>query len=53
MSKIVWLNEATFKLNGRINQHNCVHWASESAHINVNKAVNIPGLGCHTGVQFY
>jgi hypothetical protein len=42
--KIVWSDEATFKLNGTVNCHNCVHWAPENLHIHVNKVVNLPGL---------
>jgi hypothetical protein len=30
---VVWSDENTFKLNDRIDQHNCVHWANENPHM--------------------
>jgi hypothetical protein len=30
---IVWSDEATFKFNGTVNQHNCVYRASENLHV--------------------
>jgi hypothetical protein len=44
LSKIVWSDEATFKLNGTMNRHICVYWASESPHIHVDQDVSLPGL---------
>ncbi|KAJ4431026.1 hypothetical protein ANN_19619 [Periplaneta americana] len=29
---ILWADEATFKLNGKENRHNCVYWTSENPH---------------------
>lgn len=43
-SNIVWFDEATFKLNGTGNRHNCAYWASEDPHIYMGKAINLPGL---------
>ena len=43
VTKIVWSDEAQFKLNGRVNRHNCVYWAPENLHVEVDKAVNLPG----------
>jgi hypothetical protein len=43
-SKIVSFDEATFKLNGTVNHHNCVYWAPENPHMYVDKAINLPGL---------
>ena len=34
---IWWSDEATFKLNGRINLHNCVYWASENPGIVIER----------------
>jgi len=42
--KIVWSDEAQFKLNGTVNCHNCVYWAPENLHVHVGKAVNLPGV---------
>ncbi|PNF38153.1 hypothetical protein B7P43_G14557, partial [Cryptotermes secundus] len=44
VSKNVWFDEATFKLNGTVNRLNCVYWAPENPHIHVDRAVNLPGL---------
>ena len=44
MTKIVWSDEAQFKLNGTVNRHNCVYWAPENLHVHVGKAVNLPGV---------
>ncbi|UYV81427.1 hypothetical protein LAZ67_20001160 [Cordylochernes scorpioides] len=29
-NRIMWIDEAILKLNGRINRHNCVYWASKN-----------------------
>ena len=44
VTKIVWSDEAQFKLNGTVNHHNCVYWAPKNVHVHVGKAVNLPGL---------
>jgi len=42
VTKIVWSDEAQFKLNGTVNRHNCVYWAPENLRVHVGKAVNLP-----------
>ena len=32
LDKIIWLDEACFKLSGHVNRHNCVYWADENPH---------------------
>lgn len=32
LDKILWSDESEFKLNGSVNRHNCVYWASENPH---------------------
>jgi hypothetical protein len=44
MSKIIWSDEETFKLNGTVNRHNFVFWASENQHMHLDKAANFPGV---------
>lgn len=44
LDRIYWSDEATFKLNGHINRHNCIYWASENPHITIQKEVNLPGV---------
>jgi len=51
VTKIVWSDEAQFKLNGRVNRHNCVYWAPENLHVHVEKAVNLPGMNVWCGLS--
>ena len=44
VDKVVWSDEATFKLNGRINRHNAVYWADENPHKILTKEVNTPSV---------
>lgn len=44
VDRIMWSDEAVFKLNGQINKHNCVYWNSENLHHTLEKSVNLPGL---------
>ena len=41
---IVWSYEATFKVNGTINRHNCVYWANENPNNVEEKTVNLLGV---------
>ncbi|CAF0945368.1 unnamed protein product [Rotaria sordida] len=42
--QIVWTDEATFKLNGYVNRHNCVYYATENPHIIITQEINAPGI---------
>ncbi|MFW5443335.1 MAG: hypothetical protein ACKE51_03370 [Methylococcaceae bacterium] len=44
IDRIFWTDEATFKLNGHINRHNCVFWNTENLHHILEKDVNLPGV---------
>lgn len=44
IDNIWWSDEATFKLNGHINRHNCVYWAEENPHVVIERDVNLPGV---------
>lgn len=48
---IVWSDEATFKLNGTINRHNCVYWADHNPNIFEEKSVNLPGVSVWCGLS--
>jgi len=48
---ILWTDEATFKLNGQINRHNCVYWASENAHVMSSVELNEPGICVWAGIH--
>ncbi|KAL4112800.1 hypothetical protein QTP88_016529 [Uroleucon formosanum] len=41
---VLWSDEAIFKLNGRINRHNCVYWALENPNLVLQQELNVPGI---------
>ena len=49
--KIIWSDEATFKLNGSINRHNCSYWALENPHVTVERHLNLPGITVWCGLS--
>jgi len=51
VGKMVWSDEAQFKLNGTGNQQNCVYWAPENPHVHEEKEVNLPGLNVWCGLS--
>jgi len=51
VTKIVWSDEAQFKLNETVNRHNCVYWAPENLHVRVGKVVNLPGVKVWCGLS--
>ena len=44
INKIVWSDEASFKLNGMVNRHNCVIYATENPHFTYEQQLNQPGI---------
>lgn len=46
---IVWTDEASFKLTGHVNRHNCVYWHSENMHLRLETQLGQPGV---SGVVF-
>jgi hypothetical protein len=48
----VWTDEATFKLNGHVNRHNCVYYATENPHIVITQEINPPGVIVWAGLWF-
>jgi hypothetical protein len=48
--RILWSDEATFKLNGRINRHNCVYWAAKNPHAVISHELNVPGVTVWAGI---
>ena len=49
--KIVWSDEATFKLNGSVNRHNCTYWALENPHFTMEHHLNLPGVTVWCGMS--
>jgi len=43
--KVVWSDEARFKLNCSVNRHSCVYWSSENPHIHL-KTRKFTGTYC-------
>lgn len=54
--RVLWSDEATFKLSGHLNRHNCIYWSADNHHVVIEKEVNLPGLtvwcGMHSGGVF-
>ena len=50
LSKIVWTDEACFKLSGHVNRHNCVYWADENPHVIMTTQLNQPGITVWGGI---
>lgn len=48
--RIVWTDEAIFKLNGHVNRHNCVYYAVENPHIVITEEMNAPGVTVWAGI---
>ena len=52
-NKIVWSDEALFKLNGSVNRHNCTYWASENPHDVSKHHTNLPGVTVWCGLSAF
>lgn len=50
LSRIVWSDEATFKMNGLVNRWNCVYWGDENPHEIMTQELNLPGVNCWAGI---
>lgn len=51
LDRILWTDEAMFKLNGHINRHNCVYWDSFNPLVTIEKEVNSPGVMVWAGIS--
>ena len=38
-------------MNGTVNRHNCVYWATVNPHVHVSKEVNLPGVNLWCGLS--
>ena len=43
LTKVFWSDKAYFKLNGHVNWHSTIYWATENAHKEIEYDVNAPG----------
>ncbi|CAF2547727.1 unnamed protein product [Rotaria sp. Silwood2] len=44
LNRIVWTDEAIFKLNDHVNRHNCVYYVVENPHVIITQEMNTPGI---------
>lgn len=44
LDRIMWSDEATFKLNGHVNRHNSIYWATDNPHVAISREMNAPGV---------
>jgi hypothetical protein len=50
IDRIIWTDESIFKLNGHVNRHNCVYYATENPHIVISQEMNTPGVTVWAGI---
>ena len=43
-SKIVLSDEASCKLNGQVNRHNCTYWYTDNQHLSLEKQLKQPDM---------
>jgi hypothetical protein len=48
--RILWTDEASFKLTGRINSHNSVYWSDSNPHEVIQEELNVPSLTVWVGI---
>jgi hypothetical protein len=48
--RILCTDEASFKLNGRINRHNNVYWSDSNPHEVIQEELNVPGITVWAGI---
>ncbi len=44
INHVIWSDEASFKLNGQVNRHNSVYWATENPNITWEQSTHAEGL---------
>jgi len=49
-SRVIWSDEANFKLNGHVNRHNAVFWSARNPHRTMAVAQQGPGLMVWCGI---
>ncbi|CAF3819615.1 unnamed protein product [Rotaria sp. Silwood1] len=41
LDRILWTDEATFQINGRVNRHNSVYWSDTNPHFIIEQELNV------------
>lgn len=49
--RILWTDEASFKMNGLVNRHNSVYWSDTNPHLIVQQELNAPGHNVWAGIS--
>ena len=49
--KIIWTDEAIFKLNGHVNRHNSIYWNSQNPRIDIERDLSVPGIAVWIGIS--
>ncbi|CAF1991725.1 unnamed protein product [Rotaria magnacalcarata] len=52
MYRVIWSDEAVFKLNGHINRHNSVYWATQNPNVTIDQAMQVEGLIVWAGIRY-
>ncbi len=52
LKTISWSNKAAFKLNGRVDRHNSVYWATKNPHP-IQEELNLPAITVYFSVSVY
>jgi transposase len=52
LKRVIWSDEAIFKMNGIVNRHNCTYWCKENPGITVSQALNAPGIMVWAGLMW-
>lgn len=50
--KILWTDEATFKLNGRVSRHNSIYWSDGNPHQVIGQELDAPGVALGTVISY-
>jgi hypothetical protein len=50
VNHIIWSDEASFKLNGNVNRHNLVYWATQNTHVTWEHAMQAKGITVWAGI---
>ena len=50
LDSIISTDKSTFKLNGKVNRHNCVYYAVENPHMIMTQEMNVPGISVWCGI---
>ena len=53
LDKIIWTDEAIFKLNGHVNRHNSLYLTSENPQIDIERDFSVAGVYVWIGLSSY